>query len=223
MKHTIIFDLDGTLLNTLEDLTDSVNYVMALHKLPTYTLDQVRAMVGNGIYVLMERAIPGGRSFSAYDTCIAEFQEHYKLHMQDKTSPFPGVLSLLKQLSQEGFGLAVVSNKFDAAVKALCRDYFGDLIPVAIGEHEACGIAKKPAPDTVLEAMRQLDAAPASCIYVGDSDVDIETARNSGIPCISVTWGFRDSSFLLEHGAAVLANDTLELYHKIKELFSISI
>ena len=208
MKHTIIFDLDGTLLNTLEDLTDSVNYVMALHKLPTYTLDQVRAMVGNGIYVLMERAIPGGRSFSAYDTCIAEF---------------PGVLSLLKQLSQEGFGLAVVSNKFDAAVKALCRDYFGDLIPVAIGEHEVCGIAKKPAPDTVLEAMRQLDAAPASCIYVGDSDVDIETARNSGIPCISVTWGFRDSSFLLEHGAAVLANDTLELYHKIKELFSISI
>lgn len=217
MKNTIIFDLDGTLLNTLEDLTDSVNYVMQLQGLPAYTPDQVRTMVGNGIYVLMERALPQGRSFPAYDTCIAEFQEHYKLHMQDKTGPFPGILPLLQQLAREGFQLAVVSNKFDAAVKALCRDYFGSLIPVAIGEHEACGIAKKPAPDTVLEAMRQLGTTPDSCIYVGDSDVDIETAKNSGIPCISVTWGFRSRSFLLDHGAGPLADDTQELYQKIRE------
>lgn len=218
MRNTVIFDLDGTLLNTLEDLTDSVNHVMRLHAFPAHTIDQVRTMVGNGIYVLMERAIPEGRRFPGYDICIREFQEHYKLHMQDKTGPFPGILPLLEQLSREGFGLAVVSNKFDAAVKALCRDYFGSLIPVAIGEHEAAGIAKKPAPDTVLEAMRQLDAASDSCIYVGDSDVDIETARNSGIPCISVTWGFRSRKFLLEHGAAILSDDTQDLYKKIKEI-----
>lgn len=214
---TVIFDLDGTLLDTLADLADSVNYVMRLHGLPIHTIDQVRAMVGNGIYVLLERAIPGGRQFPAFDTCAAEFQEHYKLHMQDKTGPFPGILPLLQRLTQEGCKLAVVSNKFDAAVKALCRDYFGSLIPVAIGEHEAAGIAKKPAPDTVLEAMKQLGAEPSSCVYVGDSDVDIETAKNSEIPCISVTWGFRSREFLTAHGAVTLAEDAEDLYRKLRE------
>lgn len=217
-KNTVIFDLDGTLLNTLEDLSASVNYVMKLHDFPSHSLDQVRQMVGNGISVLMERAVPGGRSNPAFDACVAQFQEYYKLHMQDQTGPFPGILPLLEQLSREGFRLAVVSNKFDAAVKALCREYFGGLIPVAIGEHEAAGIAKKPAPDTVLAAMEALKALPAACVYVGDSDVDIETAKNSGIPCISVTWGFRSREFLLAHGASVFAADTRELYQRIREL-----
>ncbi len=217
-KNTVIFDLDGTLLDTLKDLTASVNHVMALHHFPTYTADQVRRMVGNGIYVLMERAIPGGRKQPDFDKCVAEFQEHYKLHMQDQTGPFPGVLPLLERLSGEGFHLAVVSNKFDAAVKALCHQYFGSLLPVAIGEHEAAGIAKKPAPDTVLAAMEQLGVTPASCVYVGDSDVDIETARNSGIPCISVTWGFRSREFLKAHGASVFAENTAELYERIRDL-----
>ena len=217
-RNTVIFDLDGTLLDTLADLAGSVNYVMGRKGFPCHTADQVRGMVGNGIYVLMERAIPGGRDNPAYEECVALFQAHYKLHMQDQTGPFPGILPLLGQLSGEGFHLAVVSNKFDAAVKALCRDYFGNLIPVAIGEHEAAGIAKKPAPDTVFAAMRELKASPDACVYVGDSDVDIETARNSGIPCISVTWGFRSREFLLAHGASVFAGDTRELYQRIQEL-----
>lgn len=217
-RTTVIFDLDGTLLNTLEDLACSVNHVMKLHGFPTHTADQVRTMVGNGIYVLLERAIPEGRENPAFDSCVAEFQAHYKLHMQDNTSPFPGILPLLTRLSREGYCLAVVSNKFDAAVKALCQDYFGDLIPVAIGENEAAGIARKPAPDTVLAAMKQLGVSPDCCVYVGDSDVDIKTAGNSGIPCISVTWGFCSEEFLVEHGAEILAADPAALYKKLKEL-----
>lgn len=211
--NTLIFDLDGTLLNTLEDLAISVNHVMDLHHFPTYRVDEVRMMVGNGIYVLMERAIPGGRSNPAYDTCMTEFQAHYKAHMKDHTAPFPGIMDLLGRLRAQDCRLAVVSNKFDAAVKALCKEYFGDLIPVAIGENEAAGIAKKPAPDTVFAAMEQLHASPKTCVYIGDSDVDIETAKNSGIPCISVTWGFRNEQFLLEHGATTLVHTPEELLH----------
>ncbi len=204
-KNTIIFDLDGTLLNTLDDLADSVNYVMKKYHLPLHSTDKVRQMVGNGIAVLIERAIPDGRSNSLFDTCLAEFQEYYKAHMQEKTAPFAGITELLTTLREQGYQLAVVSNKFDAAVKALCLDYFGDLIEVAIGE--TATVAKKPAPDTVLSAMRQLNVSPEDCIYVGDSDVDIETAKNSGIPCISVTWGFRDEAFLLAHGASCIVNE----------------
>lgn len=204
-KNTIIFDLDGTLLNTLDDLADSVNYVMEKHQLPLHSTDKVRQMVGNGIAVLIERAIPDGRSNPLFDTCLAEFQEYYKAHMQEKTAPFAGITELLTTLRKQGYRLAVVSNKFDAAVKALCQDYFGDLIEVAIGE--TATVAKKPAPDTVLTAMRQLNVSPKDCIYVGDSDVDIETAKNSGIPCISVTWGFRDEAFLLAHGASCIVNE----------------
>ncbi len=129
--------------------------------------------------------------------------------MQEKTAPFAGITELLTTLREQGYQLAVVSNKFDAAVKALCLDYFGDLIEVAIGE--TATVAKKPAPDTVLTAMRQLNVSPEDCIYVGDSDVDIETAKNSGIPCISVTWGFRDKAFLLAHGASCIVNEPGEI------------
>lgn len=212
----VIFDLDGTLLDTLEDLRDSVNYVMKRHDFPTHDTESVRMMVGNGVYNLMDLSIPGGRSHPSYDACMQEFMGHYKEHMRDKTRPFPGILPLLQDLSREGRGLAVVSNKFDAAVKALCKDYFGDLISVAIGANEAAGIAKKPAPDAVLAAMGQLCATPDSCVYVGDSDVDIETARNANIPCISVAWGFRGREFLLGHGASLIAEDAHDLYRKIR-------
>ena len=217
-KNTIIFDLDGTLLNTLEDLADSVNHVMALHSFPLHSTDQVRQMVGNGIAVLIERAIPAGRSNPLFDTCLAEFQDYYRAHMQDKTAPFAGIRKLLSALREQGYRLAVVSNKFDAAVKALCRDYFGDLIPVAIGE--TATVAKKPAPDTVLEAMRQLNVSPEDCIYVGDSDVDIETAKNSGIPCISVTWGFRAEAFLWAHGAACIVDEPGQILTYVSALNS---
>lgn len=212
-RNTIIFDLDGTLLNTLEDLADSVNYVMELHHFPLHTLEDVRQMLGNGIGVLIEKALPNGRQEPLFETCLAEFQEHYKAHMQEKTAPFDGLLPLLETLQKQNYKLAVVSNKFDAAVKTLCKDYFGDLIPIAIGESEK--IARKPAPDTVFEAMRLLDTIPDSCIYVGDSEVDIETAKNAGIPCICVSWGFRSKAFLQAHSATFIVETSDELLNTI--------
>lgn len=209
---TVIFDLDGTLLNTLTDLTNSVNYALEQYRLPTHSEDAVRQMVGNGIYVLFEKAIPGGRDFVEYDACVKTFQEHYELHKKDFTCPFPGIMDLLKTLSEQGYKLAIVSNKFDQAVKGLCQDFFTPYITTAIGESSK--IARKPAPDTVFEAMKELGSTPDTCIYVGDSDVDIATAKNSGIPCISVTWGFRDREFLTKHGAAHFAdcaNDILSI------------
>lgn len=196
---TVIFDLDGTLLNTLTDLTNSVNYALEQYHLPTHSQDAVRQMVGNGIYVLFEKAIPGGRSFPEYDACVKTFQEHYELHKKDFTRPFPGIMDLLKTLSAQGYKLAVVSNKFDQAVKGLCKNFFIPYITIAIGE--SAKVARKPAPDTVFEAMKELNSTPETCVYIGDSDVDIATAHNSGIPCISVTWGFRDLEFLTGCGA----------------------
>lgn len=201
---TVIFDLDGTLLNTLTDLTNSVNYAMEQYHFPTHSEDAVRRMVGNGIYVLFEQAIPDGRNFPEYDACVKTFQEHYEAHKKDFTRPFPGILELLKQLSQDGYKLAIVSNKFDQAVKELCKDFFTPYITTAIGESQS--IARKPAPDTVFEAMKELGSTPDTCIYVGDSDVDIATAKNSGIPCISVTWGFREQDFLIQHGGTHFAH-----------------
>lgn len=209
MNHkidTVIFDLDGTLLNTLTDLTNSVNYAMEQYHFPTHSEDAVRRMVGNGIYVLLEQAIPDGRNFSEYDACVKTFQKHYEAHKKDFTRPFPGILELLKQLFENGYKLAVVSNKFDTAVKDLCQDFFSPYITTAIGESQS--IAKKPAPDTVFAAMKELGSTPDTCIYVGDSDVDIATAKNAGIPCISVTWGFRDENFLIQHGGNHFANST---------------
>lgn len=215
-KNTIIFDLDGTLLDTLADLTASVNHAMALHNFPCHTLEQVREMVGSGVYVLMERAVPGGRSNPCYEACIREFQEHYKAHMQEQTAPFPGILSLLQTLQERSYFLAVVSNKFDAAVKALCADYFAPYIRTAIGESAAA--ARKPAPDTVFLAMDSLQVTPAQCIYVGDSEVDLETAKNAGIPCISVSWGFKSASFLRSMGAERIADDVEALLSYIEGL-----
>lgn len=209
---TVIFDLDGTLLDTLTDLTNSVNYALEQYGLPTHSREAVRQMVGNGIYVLFEKAIPKGREFPQYDECVKTFQKHYELHKKDFTRPFDGILELLKQLAAKNYKLAVVSNKFDLAVKGLCRDFFTPYITTAIGESRE--IARKPAPDTVFQAMKELHSAPDTCIYIGDSDVDIATAKNSGIPCISVTWGFRDREFLLEHGASLFA-DTAEDILKI--------
>lgn len=209
-KKTIIFDLDGTLLDTLTDLTNSVNFAMERYGFPTHTEDAVRQMVGTGVSVLMERAIPGGRGFPEFENCLKDFQEHYELHKKDFTKPFPGVLEFLKKASEQGFQLAVVSNKFDLAVKGLCRDFFFPYITTAIGESPQ--VARKPAPDTVFAAMAELGAPAEQCIYVGDSDVDLDTAKNAGIPCISVSWGFRSREFLLEHGALQIADGIEELW-----------
>ena len=204
-----IFDLDGTLLDTLADLAASCNYALGVCGMPVRSIDEVRQFVGNGVKMLMVRAVPQGEDNPAFEQALELFRKHYLIHGQDHTAPYPGVVDTLVRLRSQGAKIAVVSNKFDAATKQLCEHYFPALVDVAIGERE--GIRRKPAPDTVHEAMRQLDVIPQDCIYVGDSDTDILTAKNANLPCISVTWGFRDRQFLLDHGATTLISSPEEL------------
>ena len=204
MYKTYIFDLDGTLLNTLGDLAASTNYALRQYGMPEHTIDDVRRFVGNGVGKLIERAIPEGLANPQYEDVLATFRKHYMLHSLDTTAPYPGIESLLHSLRSHGCNVAVVSNKFYNATVELCRHFFADTVEVAIGERE--NIRRKPAPDTVFEAMRQLGVSGKDTVYVGDSDVDVATARNSGIPCISVLWGFRDRDFLIEHGATTFVN-----------------
>ena len=208
---TYIFDLDGTLLDTLGDLAASVNYAMSTHHLPEHSVDEVRMMVGNGVRKLMERAIPDGAANPYFDETFATFRHHYMEHQLDTTRPYDGIIETLQELKRRGCRTAVVSNKFDAATKSLCDHFFSGLIDVAIGENEAAGIHKKPAPDTVFEAIRLLGVSREEAVYVGDSDVDIATAQASGIPCISVLWGFRNREFLIAHGATTLIGSPTEL------------
>jgi len=199
-NHTFIFDLDGTLLDTLGDLAASVNYALRQYGLPEHSLDDVRRFVGNGVRLLMERAVPGGATHPDFEAVFATFRQYYMEHALDTTRPYEGIPEVLCELQQRGCRLAVVSNKMMAATQELVAHFFPE-VEVAIGEDEAAGILKKPAPDTVFEALRQLGVDCCDAVYVGDSDVDLQTARNSGIPCISVLWGFRDRDFLLAHGA----------------------
>ena len=212
MKYnTYIFDLDGTLLDTLQDLAASVNYALRQHNMPEHSIDDVRRFVGNGVRLLMERAIPDGAANPDFEATFATFREHYMHHSLDTTRPYPGISEVLKELKSRGCRLAVVSNKMMAATVDLCRHFFPDTIEVAIGEHEAEGIRKKPAPDTVFAALKELGVDKKGAVYVGDSDVDIATARNSGLPCISVLWGFRDKDFLAKHGAETFVSMPSEL------------
>ncbi len=210
MYNTFIFDLDGTLLNTLDDLAASVNYALRTHGMPERTLDEVRSFVGNGVRLLMERAIPEGSANPRFEETFATFRAYYMEHSLDTTRPYDGIPEMIHALKQRGCRLAVVSNKFYAATQELIRHFFPE-ITVAIGEHEAEGIRKKPAPDTVFEALRQLGVGKEKAVYVGDSDVDLQTACNSGLPCISVLWGFRDHDFLLAHGATTFISHPEEL------------
>ena len=206
---TYIFDLDGTLLSTLADLAASCNYALKANGMPERTVEEVRRFVGNGVKKLMERAIPGGLENEKLEKTYQDFRQHYMVHNLDTTKPYPGVMEMLEQLKDRGKNIAVVSNKFYAATQALCRHFFGDLVDVAIGERE--DIRKKPAPDTVNEALRQLHATRDGAVYIGDSDVDVMTAENSGMPCISVLWGFRDLDFLIAHKARIFVSSPLQI------------
>ncbi len=205
---TYIFDLDGTLLDTLQDLATSVNYALRQHHMPEHSIDDVRRFVGNGVRRLMELAVPEGTADPAFEAAFATFREYYMEHSLDTTRPYDGIPELIHELKQRGCRMAVVSNKMMAATQELVHHFFPE-IEVAIGEHEAEGIRKKPAPDTVFAAMKQL--GQGSAVYVGDSDVDLATARNSGLPCISVLWGFRDRDFLLAHGATTFVEKPCEI------------
>ena len=217
--QTYIFDLDGTLLDTLGDLAASVNYALRTHGMPEHSIDDVRRFVGNGVRKLMERAVPDGADNPRFDETFATFRQYYIAHSLDTTRPYEGIPETLAALKARGCHLAVVSNKMMAATQALCHHFFPDTIEVAIGEDEAAGIRRKPAPDTVFAALKTLGVGKEDAAYVGDSDVDIQTARNAGLPCISVLWGFRDRDFLISHGAQTFITHPAELLTIEKKQF----
>ena len=191
---TVIFDLDGTLLNTLEDLADAVNFVMRANEYPERTIEEVRCFVGNGIRRLMELAVPEGVSGETFENVFEQFKSYYTDHCQIKTRAYDGIMELLEKLYTDGVSMAIVSNKNHAAVCELNEIYFKKYIEVAIGQKD--GIRKKPAPDTVLQALKELGKEKESAIYVGDSEVDFLTAQNTGMDCVLVTWGFRTTEEL---------------------------
>jgi len=213
---TVIFDLDGTLLNTLEDLADSVNYALELNGFPIREMSDVRKFVGNGISRLIELCIPDGLNNSQFNKCLADFRSHYSKNMQNKTGAYKGIMDLLGKLSKENYKMAIVSNKFDKAVKGLNLVYFGKYIKTAIGESK--NVSRKPAPDTVFEALKELGSSADKSIYVGDSEVDVNTAKNSKIASVGVTWGFRDIDVLKQEGADYIIDKPEELLKLLESL-----
>lgn len=207
----VVFDLDGTLLNTLEDLMDAVNFALRSKQMPERSLEEIRNFVGNGIAKLLQRSVPAGTGEEETKEALEIFREYYGVHCQDKTNPYDGILELLTQLKKAGFQVAVVSNKADFAVKELIPFYFGDLIPVAMGENEGEGIPKKPAPDMVWKALQALGCSREEAVYIGDSDVDFQTAKNSKLDFIGVSWGFRGRKFLENQGAEVIVDMPKEI------------
>lgn len=206
---TVLFDLDGTLLDTLGDLADSVNFALRLYNYPAISEDDTRRFVGNGQSKLMERAIPGGADNPHFSECLEEFINQYKCNMMNRTKAYPGILKLLAALEKRNYRMAVVSNKNDIAVKALTEHYFGAYIQTAVGA--SAEIPRKPDPTSVFMALEELGADKSAAVYVGDSDIDILTAKNAGMLCVSVSWGFRDVDFLLARGAAHIIGEPGEL------------
>lgn len=207
--NTVIFDLDGTLLDTLEDLMDSVNYALQSFGYPKRALQEIRTFVGNGIGNLIKRALPCAVEEDEFQRVFEAFKLYYAEHCNIKTKPYDGIMPLLKLLKKEGYQLAIVSNKADFGVKSLSDAYFKSVIDIALGERP--GFRRKPAPDAVNDAIMQLKAQKKNTVYIGDSDVDIKTAKNSEIDCISVDWGFRDHEFLIKNGASKIVSTPEEL------------
>ena len=205
----IIFDLDGTLLDTLADLAEGTNYALRVNGFPERTIDEIRRFVGNGARKLIERAVPDGQIEAALEKVRQDFDIYYKVHCKDHTGPYPGIMEMLQELVQQGYSLGVVSNKPDFAVQELIPEYFPGIFASVSGERQ--GVAKKPAPDLILEAMKNLQADSSNAVYVGDSEVDMEAAANAGIPCISVAWGFKGKKFLEEQQAEMIIEKPSEI------------
>jgi len=208
-RDTVLFDLDGTLLDTLGDLRESVNAALASWGYPPRTQEEIRSFVGNGIGTMMARAMPGGRDNPDFERCLTEFRAYYTAHMNVHTAPYPGMTELVERLAAAGVKLAVVSNKFQKGAETLVGTHFGIAIPVVLGEIE--GLRPKPHPDTVLEALRRLSSDASRAVFVGDSAVDVATARNTGLPCAAVTWGFASENALREAGAEHFCRNAREL------------
>lgn len=209
MIDTIIFDLDGTLLNTLEDLKDSVNYALSKQKFPLRTLPEIRSFVGNGIRILMERSVPENTSPEIFEACFSSFCEYYKAHMEDKTAPYEGINEMLAGIKAEGFKTAIVTNKADFAAQDLCKRMFGDNIDLVVGSSD--DRPNKPAPDGVFYALDVLGSKQENTVFVGDSDTDILTANNAGLNSIGVLWGFRDRDVIEKEGAKYIVSTVKDL------------
>ena len=212
-----IFDLDGTLLDTLDDLWEAVNHTMDAHGFPRRTRDEVRAFVGNGVERLIELSlgIPDAQKHPDFAGIVADYRAYYAANSEHKTAPYPGVTDLIRRLLADGIAVSVVSNKPHGATVTLCAKYFPDVTMVC-GEREAEGIRRKPWPDTVFKAVDDLGLTPADCVYIGDSEVDILTAKNAGMDCISVLWGFRDEDELREAGGTTFVRTAEELYRELR-------
>jgi len=214
MKYELaIFDLDGTILETLEDLKNSVNYALKHNGLPERSLEEVRKFVGNGIKKLIERAVPKATSAEKEELVFNSFNEHYAVHCKDTTKPYDGIIEMLNELKNCSVKCAVVSNKSDYAVQPLCDHYYPGIFDIAVGVKE--GIRPKPNPDTVNAVISQLGSDKNKTVYIGDSDVDVQTAINAGVDCIGVLWGFREKDTLIKAGATQFAENAKELASKI--------
>lgn len=209
MIDTIIFDLDGTLLNTLEDLMDSVNYALAKQNFPLRTLTEIRSFVGNGIRLLMERSVPENTDAETFEICFKDFCDYYKIHMEDKTAPYEHINEMLKAIKKEGFKTAIVTNKADFAAQDLCKRMFGDTIGLVVGSTD--DRPNKPAPDGVYYALEFLNSKLENTVFVGDADTDILTANNAGLQSIGVLWGFRDREIIEKEGAKYIVSTVKEL------------
>lgn len=210
---TVVFDLDGTLLNTLDDLADSTNFALRQFGFPERTLEEVRNFVGNGVRKLIERALPEGAANPCFEAVFSCFKSYYVDHCMVKTDLYPGIQEMLQELKAAGYHLAIVSNKLQRGVDELYAHYFSDTVEIAVGECPE--VRRKPEPDMVFLALQKLGVQTDEAVYVGDSDVDVATARNAGLPCISVLWGFRDQDFLEEHGAHVFAHKPSDVLQAI--------
>ena len=219
---TVIFDLDGTLMDTLEDLADSVNEILGRNGYPFKTIGEVRRIVGNGLKQTLTLCLPEGTDEAVVERLLPEFAAYYQAHCQIKTKPYDGIEDVLRELCARGYKLAIVSNKRDEAVKTLNRECFAAYVKVAIGENESAGIKKKPAPDTVYQALKELGSRREDAVYVGDSEVDRMTAENAGLPCISVDWGFRDREELEKLNPAYLISRPKELLEILRPVHTAS-
>lgn len=210
MKYEVlVFDMDGTILNTLEDLWNCTNYALRAHQMPERTLEEVRHFVGNGIQKLVERATPDGATAEEVASVLSTFKSYYKDHCADTTRPYEGITEVIREARQRGYRTAVVTNKADFAAQELAEEYFPGLFDLVVGEK--AGIKKKPAPDTVEQVLHTLGIEKKKAVYIGDSDVDCQTAHNAKVDLIAVKWGFREEEVLIENGAKTIVSTPQEI------------
>ena len=216
MKYkAVLFDMDGTVMNTLADLADSVNYCLSRFNFPVRTVDEVRSFLGNGSRYLIEHALPAGTDPAVTEELLAFYMPWYEQHCLIKTAPYDGIVPLMEKLKALGYKLAVISNKRDGATREIAGRFFPGLLDLTVGERD--GIKRKPAPDMVFAAAEELGLSLGECVFIGDSEVDFNTAKNAGVDCICVLWGFRDLHELKKAGAVVFANDVPALEKLILE------